>query len=280
MANFESGSTRGVCDEISPRCSGVSTFGSTAQVAEATAVFDKRQLALAGDELRESPARLEAEDRLLGEAHRRLERRRSLQHTVDGLVSCRKTEALLDAHARPAVERRPRRSSDAARGADDADSDLADLKRWAAAALHKEPLPDVVDLAQTQVARESGGATPALSSFSPSRVSSLSPSRVSSLSPSRRASADFGFRTASRDRSRRVSSRVSSRERSGANSFDSGPRGALVTPESPCALSAASSRAPSAATSRAPSARGAPTRRRSSTGIHVVPKPSSLAAVV
>lgn len=100
-----------------------------APILEAAACFDDGKLRDAGAHVTHD--RLAGEDRLLGAAHGRLERRQSLQTTIEGFVSCAKTEALL-----------PRRTGKGWALA------VKEAETWGRAALEAEPVPDVARMAR------------------------------------------------------------------------------------------------------------------------------------
>ena len=94
-------------------------------IGEASKAFADQKLAEAGDNT------LAGEDKLLTQAHNRLERRQSLQTTIEGIVSCAKTEALL-----------PKKNGSGWALA------VKDAAAWGRAALVAEPVPDVAAMAR------------------------------------------------------------------------------------------------------------------------------------
>ena len=98
-------------------------------IGEASKAFADHKLAEAGAHVAEN--RLAGEDKLLTKAHHRLERRQSLQTTIEGIVSCAKTEALL-----------PRKNGNGWALA------VKDAEAWGRAALVAEPVPDVAAMAR------------------------------------------------------------------------------------------------------------------------------------
>ena len=98
-------------------------------IGEASKAFADHKLAEAGAHVAEN--RLAGEDKLLTKAHNRLERRQSLQTTIEGIVSCAKTEALL-----------PKKNGNGWALA------VKDAEAWGRAALVAEPVPDVAAMAR------------------------------------------------------------------------------------------------------------------------------------
>ena len=96
-------------------------------IGEASKAFADHKLAEAGAHV----ATLAGEDKLLTKAHHRLERRQSLQTTIEGIVSCAKTEALL-----------PKKNGNGWALA------VKDAEAWGRAALMEEPVPDVAAMAR------------------------------------------------------------------------------------------------------------------------------------
>ena len=94
-------------------------------IGEASKAFADQNLAEAGDNT------LAGEDKLLSKAQNRLERRQSLQTTIEGIVSCAKTEALL-----------PKKNGSGWALA------VKDAAAWGRAALVAEPVPDVAAMAR------------------------------------------------------------------------------------------------------------------------------------
>ena len=94
-------------------------------IGEASKAFADHKLAEAGDNT------LAGEDKLLSKAQHRLERRQSLQTTIEGIVSCAKTEALL-----------PKKNGSGWALA------VKDAAAWGRAALVAEPVPDVAAMAR------------------------------------------------------------------------------------------------------------------------------------
>ena len=94
-------------------------------MGEASKAFADHKLAEAGDNT------LAGEDKLLSKAQHRLERRQSLQTTIEGIVSCAKTEALL-----------PKKNGNGWALA------VKDAEAWGRAALMEEPVPDVAAMAR------------------------------------------------------------------------------------------------------------------------------------
>ena len=94
-------------------------------IGEASKAFADQKLAEAGDNT------LAGEDKLLSKAQHRLERRQSLQTTIEGIVSCAKTEALL-----------PKKNGSGWALA------VKDAAAWGRAALVAEPVPDVAAMAR------------------------------------------------------------------------------------------------------------------------------------
>ena len=108
---------------------GEEAVSTRAPMGEAASAFADHKLAEAGAHVAEN--RLAGEDKLLTKAHNRLERRQSLQTTIEGIVSCAKTEALL-----------PRKNGSGWALA------VKDAAAWGRAALVAEPVPDVAAMAR------------------------------------------------------------------------------------------------------------------------------------
>jgi hypothetical protein len=104
---------------------GEEAVSTRAPMGEAASAFADHKLAEAGDNT------LAGEDKLLTKAHHRLERRQSLQTTIEGIVSCAKTEALL-----------PKKNGNGWALA------VKDAEAWGRAALMEEPVPDVAAMAR------------------------------------------------------------------------------------------------------------------------------------
>ena len=104
---------------------GEEAVSTRAPMGEAASAFADHKLAEAGDNT------LAGEDKLLTKAHHRLERRQSLQTTIEGIVSCAKTEALL-----------PKKNGNGWALA------VKDAEAWGRAALVAEPVPDVAAMAR------------------------------------------------------------------------------------------------------------------------------------
>ena len=104
---------------------GEEAVSTRAPMGEASNAFADDKLAEAGDNT------LAGEDKLLTQAHNRLERRQSLQTTIEGIVSCAKTEALL-----------PKKNGNGWALA------VKDAAAWGRAALVAEPVPDVAAMAR------------------------------------------------------------------------------------------------------------------------------------
>ena len=104
---------------------GEEAVSTRAPMGEAASAFADHKLAEAGDNT------LAGEDTLLTKAQHRLERRQSLQTTIEGIVSCAKTEALL-----------PRKNGSGWALA------VKDAAAWGRAALVAEPVPDVAAMAR------------------------------------------------------------------------------------------------------------------------------------
>ena len=96
-------------------------------IGEASKAFADHKLVEAGAHV----TGLAGEDKLLTKAHHRLERRQSLQTTIEGIVSCAKTEALL-----------PRKNGNGWALA------VKDAEAWGRAAVAAEPVPDVAAMAR------------------------------------------------------------------------------------------------------------------------------------
>ena len=108
---------------------GEEAVSTRAPMGEASKAFADHKLAEAGAHVAEN--RLAGEDKLLTKAHHRLERRQSLQTTIEGIVSCAKTEALL-----------PKKNGNGWALA------VKDAEAWGRAALVAEPVPDVAAMAR------------------------------------------------------------------------------------------------------------------------------------
>ena len=104
---------------------GEEAVSTRAPMGEASKAFADHKLAEAGDNT------LAGEDKLLSKAQHRLERRQSLQTTIEGIVSCAKTEALL-----------PKKNGSGWALA------VKDAAAWGRAALVAEPVPDVAAMAR------------------------------------------------------------------------------------------------------------------------------------
>jgi hypothetical protein len=116
--------------------SGLARFGEDVgeEAVSTRAPMGEAASAFADEKLREAGAHvtgLAGEDKLLTKAHNRLERRQSLQTTIEGIVSCAKTEALL-----------PRKNGNGWALA------VKDAEAWGRAALMEEPVPDVAAMAR------------------------------------------------------------------------------------------------------------------------------------
>ena len=116
--------------------SGLARFGEDVgeEAVSTRAPMGEAASAFADEKLREAGAHvtgLAGEDKLLTKAHNRLERRQSLQTTIEGIVSCAKTEALL-----------PKKNGNGWALA------VKDAEAWGRAALVAEPVPDVAAMAR------------------------------------------------------------------------------------------------------------------------------------
>ena len=116
--------------------SGLARFGEDVgeEAVSTRAPMGEAASAFADDKLAEAGAHvtgLAGEDKLLTKAHNRLERRQSLQTTIEGIVSCAKTEALL-----------PKKNGNGWALA------VKDAEAWGRAAVVAEPVPDVAAMAR------------------------------------------------------------------------------------------------------------------------------------
>ena len=104
---------------------GEEAVSTRAPMGDAASAFADEKLREAGDNT------LAGEDKLLSKAQHRLERRQSLQTTIEGIVSCAKTEALL-----------PKKNGSGWALA------VKDAEAWGRAAVAAEPVPDVAAMAR------------------------------------------------------------------------------------------------------------------------------------